>query len=176
MNFILIFFLRLSQSIPISYIPERGIPPSQRLYPVMDYYEASNILIIFSGLDSEGPQSDLWSYDLSTNVWEQIVPTDNRIPGNCYPVPRTSSSCFASRLSHSFYIFGGLSASGPLNDLWAYQIDNHKWTEIQTQNAPAPRSLFGYTRFDDGLHEYFAVYGGSKAAGADNHLFMYEIS
>ena len=51
-------------------------------YSVIDYYEASNILIIFSGFDSENQQSDLWSYDLSTTFWEQIVPTDNRIPGN----------------------------------------------------------------------------------------------
>ena len=36
--------------------------------------------------------------------------------------------------------------------------------------------LFGYTKFNDRLHEYFAVYGGSKAAGADNNLFIYEIS
>ena len=61
---------------------------------------------------------------------------------------------------------------GPLNDFWQYQVDNYKWVELQTLNPPSPRSKFAYTRYDDGVHEYFAVYGGAKTDGEGNHLYM----
>ena len=169
---ILCCLLWLSESIPISYIPQTGIPPSQRLYTVMDYYEPSDMLIVFSGSDNLGPKSDLWGFSFNTSYWEQIIPTDSRLPRNLNSAPRSSSSCFASKFTANFYIFGGLSSTGPLNDLWVYQIINLKWVPLQTTSAPPPRSLFGSTRFDDGVHEYFAVYGGSRSAGPDNHLFM----
>ena len=61
---------------------------------------------------------------------------------------------------------------GPLNDFWQYQIDNYKWVQIQTVNPPGPLSKYGYTRYDDGVHEYFAVYGGSKTDGEGSNLYM----
>jgi galactose oxidase-like protein/flagellar hook capping protein FlgD len=38
-------------------------------------------------------------------------------------------------------IFGGQSASGPLNDVWAFDLDTHGWTNLTPASgaAPAPR-------------------------------------
>ena len=61
---------------------------------------------------------------------------------------------------------------GPVNDLWRYEILNNKWVELSTINTPPPRSRYAFTKFDDGVHEYFVVFGGARPTGVGNHLFM----
>ena len=82
MILLITLFSSFASSIPITYIPSTRIPPSQRLYLVMDYYAPSDMLIVFSGIDNLGSNNDLWSYSLTSNYWEQIIPTDQTTPGN----------------------------------------------------------------------------------------------
>ena len=68
-----------------------------------------------------------------------------------------------------------MTSLGPVNDFWMFDIKSGKWMPISTINTPPPSSRFGFTNFDDGVHEYFVVFGGAKATGVGNHLFMYVI-
>ena len=38
-------------------------------------------------------------------------------------------------------IFGGQGQTGPLNDVWAFDLDTHTWTDLTptSGSAPAPR-------------------------------------
>ena len=79
--FLFLYIVSPVQSVPISYFPKTRIPPSQRLYLVMDYYEPQDMLIVFSGIDNVGSNNDLWSYSLNSSYWQQIIPTDETAPG-----------------------------------------------------------------------------------------------
>ena len=77
---ILLFLLKIAQAVPIEYLPLQKSPPSQRSYPVMDYYKAGDMLLVFSGQDSTGATNDLWSYSFNTSYWAAIVPFTTAAP------------------------------------------------------------------------------------------------
>lgn len=158
--------------IPISYIPSTRIPPSGRLYSVIDYNKFKGTILLFSGLDSNGYTNDLWSFSFSKNYWDEQNPSSEKIPGISYLDKRINSGCFSSEFSPSFYIFGGMSNLGILNDLWEYQILNLKWIELDTINPPTPRYNYAYSSYVKNSIEYFIVFGGSTISGEDNDLYM----
>jgi hypothetical protein len=80
--------------------------------------------------------------------------------------------CFASVFTPLFYVFGGVTKIGPQNDLWVFDFASYSWEIIRTKNPPSPRSMFGYVNYDDGVYEYFAVYGGLASSGLDNNIFV----
>ena len=168
----MILFL-FTHGIPISYIPSTRIPPTERNFAVMDYLESLNALILFSGGLLDGTYTnDLWSFNLTSNYWSEIVPTSSTLPGISQVAERANSGCFASKCLNYFYIFGGNSELGPSNDFWVYDFLNYKWLELYTINPPSPRCRFGFTSFTDGTHEYFVVFGGSLFDTIDNDLYM----
>ena len=81
MIYVMILFL-FTHGIPISYIPSTRIPPTERNFAVMDYLESLNALILFSGGLLDGTYTnDLWSFNLTSNYWSEIVPTSSTLPG-----------------------------------------------------------------------------------------------
>ena len=159
--------------IKMNYIPPTKIPPSQRYTAVMDYLQLQDSLIIFSGaLADASPLNDIWEFSFSDSSWIELIPTSVTSPGIPYTAPRSNSGCFASKFGLNFYIFGGNSEIGPLNDLWVYQIANYRWVNLFDINTPTPRSNYAYTSYDDGVNEYFVVFGGSLVDGEDNNLYM----
>ena len=74
--------LILAHGIPISYLPQTRIPPTERNFAVVDYLEAQDLLIAFSGeLIDSSYTNDLWEFSLSGNYWNQLIPTSSDIPG-----------------------------------------------------------------------------------------------
>ncbi|CAG9320207.1 unnamed protein product [Blepharisma stoltei] len=88
-------------------------------------------------------------------------------------VSRYNGGSFISSKDFYLYIFGGMSVSGPLNDLWRFQVDGFLWTQIVTSGGiPSPRLKFGYCSFTQNNILKFAVFGGLTMKGDDNNLFL----
>jgi hypothetical protein len=68
--------------------------------------------------------------------WLQLTPAS----GNA-PAPRSNAAAIYDSLNHRMVIFGGKSASGNLNDVWAFDLQNNGWTELTpaSGSSPAPR-------------------------------------
>ncbi|MGH7454930.1 MAG: Kelch repeat-containing protein, partial [bacterium] len=68
--------------------------------------------------------------------WLQLTPAS----GNA-PAPRSNAAAIYDSLNHRMVIFGGKSASGNLNDVWAFDLRNNSWSELTptSGSAPAPR-------------------------------------
>ena len=77
----LTLFLVCVRGVLLSYLPAQKIPPSQRAYSMMDYSSQTDTLLLFGGIDSTGPNNDLWSYSLNASDWQQIVPYTDTLPG-----------------------------------------------------------------------------------------------
>lgn len=72
---------------------------------------------------------DLWAYDVQTRSWIELVST------NAAPLGRSGATVW--RDGRALYVFGGITtAFEARNDLWAFDLDTHTWTELIPQGAP----------------------------------------
>jgi hypothetical protein len=170
MLFLLIQFC--SALLDFSYIPSTGTPPSQRIYSLMSFSSPQSSLIVFGGKSFNALLNDLWSFSLLTSFWSRVSPVTHTVPGKFYSGARQLHGGFASGFSPLFYVFGGSTELGPQNDLWVFDFASQTWEMLQTKNPPLPRSDFGYVNYDDGKHEYFAVYGGLTPDGDDSNIYV----
>jgi hypothetical protein len=170
-----LFFHLCSALIDFSYIPMTGTPPSQRVYSVLSYSSFQSSLILFGGNSYNTQLNDLWSFNISSSFWSRVSPLTLTVPGKAHSDARQEHGGFASHFSSLFYVFGGVTQLGPQNDLWVFDFSSQTWELIRTKNPPSPRSDFGYVNFDDGVNEYFAVYGGLTPNGEDNNLYVYDL-
>jgi N-acetylneuraminic acid mutarotase len=109
-----------------------GTPP-----PLMGQATAwdatNNRMLVFGGLDYLY-QNILWSYTPSTNIWEQLYPSGT------LPSPRETCVATWDGVHNRMYMFGGVSSSGNLNDLWYYSAPSNTWVQVSpTGGPPSPR-------------------------------------
>lgn len=174
MNFIYLLVISLtqaSQSIEINYIPSTKTPPSGRTNPLLIFHESLNSIILFGGQQDSEFLSDLHIFSLTLNYWTYIIPITQNYPGNQYTDPRSSSGGFASKTTEKFYIFGGISEKGPLNDLWEFNIETQKWLLLDSTGSPR-LSFFAY---DFGLIQssyQFVVFGGKGLESLSNSIYL----
>lgn len=94
---------------------------------------------------------DLLRYDPMKREWKQIL-TATR------PGARCAHSCVSYK--HSLYVFGGEMEAGEqyhhYRDLWKFDTNSLKWTEIVAKNPPSARS--GHSAFV--WKHYMIIFGG----------------
>jgi hypothetical protein len=114
---------------------------------------------------------DLHRFDTRTRRWDVLTPVGPT------PPPRV----FAAAVAHDrrMVMFGGalfgpfFSDFTPYGDLWAYDVDANRWTELHPVNAgPAPRSRPSAWIVGDKLY----VFGGVNAFfQVQNDLWVYDL-
>jgi len=121
-------------------------------------------LVTFAGFTSEGSRfQDTQGFALGDAVWQDLTPAGLK------PVAR----CLHTGAYHPFYhqmiIYGG-QRSGPLDDLWLFDLFEHTWTEWTP--AARPPGRFFATSFVDPAGR-FTVFGGQTAAGNVNETLSF---
>ena len=72
---------------------------------------------------------DLWVYSVDDNAWTEII-AENAGPGR-----RNAANIWAD--GDKLYLFGGLTPTFlPANDLWEYDFETNRWTELIPNFAP----------------------------------------
>jgi len=82
-----------------------------------------------------GATGNMWKYDPQMRKWEYIIPL-NAGPGDRY------GACFwAHKATNNLYLYGGYkSDNSSYADLWSYNIQSNKWTNLQfAGESPGPR-------------------------------------
>ncbi|KAH7821579.1 uncharacterized protein MONOS_7837 [Monocercomonoides exilis] len=108
----------------------------------------------------------LWSFDISSKEWKELD------EGKTIPEARHSMA-YASD-GDKLYIFGGISASGLLNDMWEFDTQNNQWKELKIvtgEVGPEPCSGAGMLV----ANGYAVVYGGDTGGDDDFSLDMFRI-
>ena len=129
--------------------------PSRRYGHSGIYDAARDRLVISHGFTSAGRFDDTWAFDLKANAWRNISPASGRPLRRC--------------LHHAVYdggnqmlLYGGC-ASGfgpcPLADLWSFDLNANRWTEVRSAAQPAGRQHYGIA-FDE-LRKRLVLFGGS---------------
>ncbi|CAG9318579.1 unnamed protein product [Blepharisma stoltei] len=165
--------IRTLASLSIERIPSTNPPPVPRIYPLMNSFPSLNLISVFGGyyqLDSE--YNDLWVFNVTTSLWRRLAAADD-----VYPASRYNGGSFADLSANILYVFGGMTESGLLNDLWSFQMESCMWNKIITSgDIPYPRSRFAYTSYISGGVLFFAVFGGLTSIESDNELFTLDTS
>jgi len=76
--------------------------------------------------------------DSSVLAWAEIRPAGPT------PTARQDHTWTVDGDGQKAYLFGGLNASGPTNDLWAFDLATDSWTELHT-TGEGPGARFGHT-------------------------------
>jgi hypothetical protein len=161
----------LALAVSVSMIPKSGTPPPIRDLPGLALNEEANKLYIYGGRNVS-PLDDMWEFDLATETWREIYYTSSISPN-----PR-SEPYLISLNSGQMLLFGGNTKSGPVSDLWMFDIENQyvrsiQWNLINSSGSPPPRSC--YRSISDYVKDgkkYLAVYGGMGERGYINTLYM----
>lgn len=120
-------------------------PPSRQACS-MNMDSAAQAILVFGGYGARTETDflhDTWRFDLTNNVWAEIVPPDDVVPP-----PRASASTAFDNNERVMYVFGGADRppSGTslvdLNDLWALDAVNGVWERMEpvTDVVPTARN------------------------------------
>jgi hypothetical protein len=159
----------------VKLIPETGTPPAPRLLPGITSDISGKSLYIYGGV-SEYKFSDMWKFDLENNRWTQIYTGSVLTPGL-----RSSPFMTTLNIQSKLLLFGGDTPSGPVSDVWLYDIEGEsviliQWKLVDDKGRAPPRAF--YRSICQYYHEgkqYMAVYGGRDREKYIHSLFMYDL-
>ncbi len=116
------------------------------------WIDSSGNLWLFSGIVTNAtiqPDSDLWKYDFTTNLWTWVSGEINNTTGNyvdfgiasdnSFPKTRTGGFCWTDN-SNNLWLFSGdiyhglSDQNSNVDDVWKYNIDTNKWTWMKGIN------------------------------------------
>lgn len=107
---------------------------------------------ICGGRIKETRTSDLFSMDLNSWTWSEIVPT------TAVPLGRSWHSLTAVS-DTSLFLFGGLSVDcRPMSDSWIYNLETQGWNKMENPNQDKPRL---WHTACEGRDSDVIVFGGS---------------
>lgn len=96
-------------------------------------------LIVFGGgCNATEADVGVWRFDYRNGTWTVDTPRGTARP----PARRDHLAALdATEPNPSLLIFGGVHAGGHyLNDVWAYDLVNHTWTQLHALKPPPPRA------------------------------------
>lgn len=137
---------------------------------------------------STGNLSDLWKYDISTNMWTWIkgtnlsssvgvygtksVATSSVYPGGRY------GSCYWTDAQNNFWLYGGYGAgavngNGGLNDLWQYNSSTNMWVWVSGANAIGQAPVYGTKGVASAANSPGSRHSGACAKDQDGNFWLF---
>jgi hypothetical protein len=107
-----------AEGINVKLIPEAGTPPVERGIPGFTLNTKTNVLYIYGGI-SEQLLSDMWEFDLNDKRWREI-----HSPSVLNPGKRSNPFITVIEDDSKILLFGGNTYSGPISDLWEFNISH----------------------------------------------------
>ena len=125
-------------------------------------------LVTFAGFTDEGRFDDTWAFDPDGNRWTDISPPENR------PLKRCLHHAVYDRLGHSMIMYGGQS-EGAQKDIWAFDLEEHTWTDLTSEDSP-PGRWFAAAVYDARNHR-FLMFGGNRGgeAGTTDEVWTFDL-
>lgn len=155
--------------------------------------DASGNLWLFGGNGCStstltGFLSDLWKYDISSNMWTWVAGTStinslgvygtiNVASSSNYPGGRQNAYTWTDS-NGNLWLFGGqgYAIGGPLtylNDLWKYNISSNQWTWVNGANSGTATSVYGTKGVSAPSNVPGGRFGGSYWSDNSNNLWLF---
>lgn len=160
--------------------------PGNQQWCAATWVDTTGNFWLFGGSDGSSSNYNLlWKYDNSTNEWTWMkgstaccqpgvfgtagVPDPANTPGSRWETNATWVDA-----NGDLWLFGGLSSSGTLNDLWKYSISTNMWTWMSPSNTLSSRTA--YSKWTDENGDFWLFGGGPASSNTSNDLWKYVIS
>jgi len=141
--------------------------PGPRARGMTIYDPDRDQMVIFGGRYRGAPSGlytvydEVWALDLETYTWTQIQTV------GAGPAPRSNPAGAYNQLTGEMVVFGGNTSNnglnfGPLNDVWALNLDSYTWRQINAQGAKPEARLFHSAAVDSESNLLY-IYGGGGA-------------
>jgi hypothetical protein len=85
-------------------------------------------------------------------------------PGGDVPVPRGNPAAIYDPVAHRLVAFGGRVPGGELNDVWAFDLNEHTWSELVASD-PLPNLRYGTAAIFDPRANELVNFAGFTDAG-----------
>jgi uncharacterized protein (TIGR03437 family) len=139
--------------------------PKARYGSASIFDPVSRSLVQFAGFTSEsGRFQDTQSFGLATNTWVDWTPASTK------PQVRCLLTAAFDRANRRMIIYGG-QRSGPLDDLWAFDLASRTWTDLTVANRPAGRWFASSSVNRDGQ---FVLFGGFASSGNSDETWSFD--
>jgi len=126
-------------------------------------------LVTFAGFTNLGRFDDTWRFDVEDATWINVTPAQ----GN--PLERCLHSASYDSANHRMIMYGGQN-TGPLGDIWAFDLAQNTWTELTPPNSPPGR--FFAANIYDALNRRAIIFGGNRGSsgGMANEAWAFNLS
>ena len=142
-------------------------PPVRRLHSVA-YDSVNDRMVLYGGLDppSSNYKNDTWTYDISTNTWQEMSPAASPPKGVLGPM-------VFSQASGESIFFDGVSS-----ETWTYNLTSNRWINRTYGYHPSYRHSYSMSYDDWGKKiVLFGGFGGyaSSPGSIYNDTWWYDV-
>jgi hypothetical protein len=129
---------------------------------------ASNTMYIMGGYGGSSPFNDIWSMDLSRNMWASVATSGET------PSARYGHSAVVDTATKTMYIMGGSDTSSYLNSLYALDLSTKIWANITTSGGP-PLTRTGHSAVLDATTNTMYIMGGDDNDDRLNDVWALQV-
>jgi hypothetical protein len=142
-----------------------GGPPNIRYGAGSTFDPVARHLVTFAGFTNMGRFHDVWRFDGgAAPTWSDVSPATG-------PEERCLHSACYDAQSHRMIMYGG-QRSGPLDDIWALDLDTNEWTDLTPAVKPSGR-YFTALVYDAANHRA-TVFGG-LGLSSSNETWVFDL-
>ena len=139
-----------------------GTLPNPRYGSASVHDPISRRLVMFAGFTDMGRYGDTRAYDITTSAWIDLTPSGTN------PEVRCLHTASYDVLRHRMIIYAG-QHSGPLDDIWAFDLTSKTWANLTPASRPSGR-IFPSSIYANGR---IIVFGGQTSNGSVNELWSF---
>ena len=111
-----------------------GEAPTPRSNSAAVYDPAGHRVLLFGGLRAGGDLNDVWALGLAPLAWRKITPDSGPEPDT-----RWSHNAVYDPAGHRMLVWSGRHLGDFFNDVWAFDLSDHTWSQFSPETRPASR-------------------------------------
>lgn len=148
--------------------PELGPAPPARTQAASVYDPVEHQVVLFGGRGDSGALNDVWVLDLEEMRWTDVTPFEG-----ASPPPRFTPAGVYDDVGRQMVIWSGQGA-GFLNDVWALDLSDFTWSEINPITA-APNIRYGVAAVLDPRTRSLVTFAGFTDQGRFDDTWIFDL-
>jgi hypothetical protein len=143
-----------------------GGPPQIRYGVGYTWDPLAKELVTFAGFTNLGRFDDVWRFKPSASTWTNVSPGSG-------PLARCLHAACYDAQKKRMIMYAGQNNSGPLDDIWALDLNTNTWTDLTPATKPSAR-FFSPVVYDT-HHNRVTMFGGQGLLGFNAEVWVFDL-
>ena len=149
----------------------QGAVPASRFPPTPVSHSATLHIVLFGGFSFSGRFNDVWRFEPTVERWTELFPS------GVAPAPRCLQAAAFDASHNQMVVYGGVRGGGVaaadyFADTHILDLDNNKWTVV---NTSGPGKLRGAIAFYSTARNAVYLWGGKQVTTYPNTLWRFDV-